>query len=111
MAATKDYVRVDECGVRRVGQTRVSLDSVVYAFRDGCSAEAIRDSYQALSLEEVYGAIAYYLANTAEVDDYLREQERLADELRARLEANPSPVVERLRKLKREQEAAARRGA
>lgn len=111
MAATKDYVRTDECGVRRVGQTRVSLDSVVYAFRDGRSAEDIRDSYRTLTLEEVYGAIAYYLANTAEVDDYLREQERIGDEWRARFEANPPPVVQRLRKLKQEQDAAARRGA
>lgn len=99
MIAAKTYVRVDPHGVFRVGQTRVSLDSVVYAFRQGHSPETIRQQYPALSLEEAYGAIACYLANQDEVDRYLERQEQLWDRLRREAEQNPSPVVERLRAL------------
>ena len=59
----------------RISGTRVSLDSVVYAFLNGQSPESIVDSFPSLTLEQVYGAIAYYLANRAEIDDYLRKGE------------------------------------
>jgi uncharacterized protein (DUF433 family) len=52
----------------RIAGTRVSLDSIVYAFRDGLSAESIAENFPTLSLEQVYGAIAFYLANREAVD-------------------------------------------
>jgi uncharacterized protein (DUF433 family) len=52
----------------------MSLDSIVHAFRRGESAETICQNFELLRLEEVYGAIAYYLANQAEVDAYLIRQ-------------------------------------
>lgn len=110
MAVLSEYVVTDECGVRRVGKTRVSLDSVVYAFRDGSSPESIRDAYPALSLEEVYGAIAYYLARQPEIEAYLKDQEQVTSEARKRAEAERPPVVDRLRELVRTREAT-RRGA
>jgi hypothetical protein len=85
----------------RIGQTRVPLESVIYPFQEGQSPEAIRQQYPALSLEEVYGAITYYLANRESVHQYLERQEKLWDELRQKSEQNPSPVVERLRRLRR----------
>ncbi|MGO9470715.1 MAG: DUF433 domain-containing protein [Isosphaeraceae bacterium] len=42
------------------------------AFQEGQSPETIQQLYSALSLEEVYGAVAYYLANRNEVDQYLQ---------------------------------------
>jgi uncharacterized protein (DUF433 family) len=99
MSNAKTYINADAYGVLRVGQTRVSLDSVVYAFRQGHAPETIRQQYSALSLEEVYGAIAFYLANKEEVDQYLRQQEQRWDELCRKAEQKPSPVVERLRAL------------
>ena len=95
----KPYVRTDDQGVMRVGDTRVSLASVVYAFRAGDSAEGIQRAYRTLELEEVYGAIAYYLAHTKEVDDHIREREQIAEQWRAKAEANRPPVVDRLRAL------------
>lgn len=53
--------------------SRVSLDSVVYAFHQGQSAESIAQSFPVLSLEAVYGAITFYLANRNVIDDYLRQ--------------------------------------
>jgi len=99
MPVTKAYVRQDKHGVMRVGETRVMLDSVVAAFDEGHSAETIVQDYPALSLEEVYGAITYYLANRAEVDEYLRRQDEFWKECRAKAEATESPVVKRLRAL------------
>lgn len=97
MTEAKSYVRTDAHGVLRVGQTRVSLDSVVYAFRNGDSAESIREQYPALSLEEVYGAIAYYLANRDEVHHYLERQDKVWEEQRRHAEQAPNPLLERLR--------------
>ena len=51
----------------------VSLDSIVYAFLDGQTAESIAESFPVLTLEQVYGAIAFYLANRSEIDIYLTQ--------------------------------------
>ena len=58
-------------GVYYIRGTRISLDSIVYAFRQGASPESIREDFDGLSLPHVYGAIAYYLDNQASVDAYL----------------------------------------
>jgi uncharacterized protein (DUF433 family) len=100
MIASKTYVRADNYGALRVGATRVSLDSVVYAFQDGHSPETIREQYAALSLEEVYGAIAFYLANREEVDQYLCQQQKVWDDFRERTDQNKCVVVQRLRALR-----------
>jgi uncharacterized protein (DUF433 family) len=71
---TKQYVEQHESCYRLVG-SRVSLDSVVYSFRDNRSPEKIVQSFPTLSLEQVYGAIAFYLANREIVDVYLEEGE------------------------------------
>ena len=39
----------------------------------GESPEGIVDSFPALNLEQVFGAVAFYLANRECVDSYLRE--------------------------------------
>ncbi len=96
----KLYVHLDENGVMRVGNTQVMLDSVVASFDQGHSAETIRAQYPALSLEEVFGAIAYYLANRQEVQEYLQRQEALYDRLRAESKQQPSEVMQRLRAVK-----------
>ena len=58
-----------------VAGTRVSLDSIVYAFRRGASPETIRSSFPVLTLEQVYGALTFYLAKHQEIDNYLQTSE------------------------------------
>src|SRR5580693_7878104 len=58
-----------------VASTRVSLDSIVYSFKAGDSPETIRQNFSSLSLEQVYGAIAFYLAQKQEVDANIGEGE------------------------------------
>jgi uncharacterized protein (DUF433 family) len=101
MSEAKSYVRKDEHGAYRVGSTRVMLDSVVAGFQQGHSAETIRQQYPALTLEEVYGSIAYYLGHLDEVTSYLGRQEAVWREWQARSQQRPSPVVERLRALQK----------
>ena len=70
----KQYVENTD-GVYRLAGTRVSLDSIVYAFWRGQTAESIAQSFPALTLEHVYGALTFYLANRSEIDAYLKEAE------------------------------------
>ena len=97
MATGAEYVSTDEHGVMRVGQTRVMLDSVVYSCVEGCSAGTIMQQYPALSLEEVYGAIAFYVGNRETVDAYLDRQDAVWNRAREAVNQSASPVVARLR--------------
>ena len=67
---SKTYVEERDGGYWVAG-SRVSLDSIVYAFLNGQTAESIAQSYPVLTLEQVYGAIAFYLANRPAIDEYL----------------------------------------
>lgn len=67
---SKQYVE-EINGFYRIANTRVSLDSLVYGFLQGQTPETIAQSFPALTLEEVYGALAFYLANRVEIDNYL----------------------------------------
>ncbi len=73
-----EYIQQRNGGFYVVG-TRVSLDSIVYSFKTGDSAETIRQNFSALTLEQVYGAIAFYLAHEHEVEANIREGEAEID--------------------------------
>lgn len=80
-------LRVDESGAIRVGQTRVLMVLVARAFQDGATPEEIVQRYDTLHLADVYAVIALYLRHRNEVDRYLLEWDRQADELRHQIEA------------------------
>jgi uncharacterized protein (DUF433 family) len=75
-----EYIEEREGAFYVVG-SRVSLASIIYAFRDGASPETIRQSFPSLSLAQVYGAIAFYLSHTRESEAYLQELKRKWQEL------------------------------
>ncbi len=82
------YVEFREAGYYVRG-TRVSLASVVHAFREGASAEGILLDFPAIGeLSRVYGAIAFILENPELIQSYLADQERLWHEFEAK---NPLP--------------------
>jgi len=70
---SQDYVETRDGGYYVTG-SRVSLDSIVYAFLSGQTAEAIGQAFPVLTLEQVYGALTFYLAHRQTVDDYLTAQ-------------------------------------
>jgi len=64
-------------GFYYVAGTRISLDSVVYAFNRGESPEQILEAYPLLGrLARVFGAIAFYLDHQPEIDKYLEDAKR-----------------------------------
>lgn len=77
-------------GSYMVAGTRVSLDSIVHAFLSGSSAETIAQAFPVLTLEQVYGAITFYLAHREDVDRYLDARQReFAAKREASREADP----------------------
>ncbi len=93
----KEYIERRDGGYYLAG-TRVSLDSVVHAFRHGDSPETILQNFEVLSLEEIYGAIAYYLANQPELDGYLISQAGKWAEGRRNSEPLPPSLREKLKR-------------
>ena len=93
-------------GAYRVAGTRVSLDSIVYGFNEGQSPETIAQSFPVLELEQVYGAITYYLAHRSEVDAYLERGLRDYEAARqAERDADPA-FYEKLKKARKQRAAA-----
>lgn len=90
-------------GVIRIGRTRVTLDSVVRAHRQGASAEEIAAAFDSVGIEDIYAVLAYYLAHRTEVEQYLAEREAEAERVRRENEARfpPRGVRERLLARKR----------
>ena len=77
----------DNDGVIRVGNTRVTLDTIVAAFKEGATAEEIAYQYPTVPLADIYSVIGYYLHQKKEVDAYLKRREKFAEEVRRQNEA------------------------
>ena len=80
-------LRMDSDGTIRVGKTRVTLDTLVGAYKRGLSAELIVEHFPAVSLADTYASIAYYLQHQAEVDEYLRKNAVQGEQIRRENEA------------------------
>ena len=81
----------DPPGVLRVGKSRVLLELVIHAFQRGETPEGIVQSFDTLSLPDVYAVVGYYLANPAAVDEYLRQCDVQAEALRRKIESSQPP--------------------
>ncbi len=95
------YVNIDG-DTYRVADSRVSLDSVVYDYLSGLSPESIADNFETLTLEQVYGAITYYLSHRDEVDRHLMRNRAKFEALRKKARES-HPLL--YRKLEEMQEA------
>lgn len=88
----KQYVEYHDEGYWISG-SRVSLESVIYAFLEGISPETIAaEQFPVLTLEQVYGAITYYLSHRDEIDAYLQQVEAEYNSFR---QAANDPVLSR----------------
>jgi uncharacterized protein (DUF433 family) len=94
---TKEYVNQAD-GIYRIGTSRVSLDSLVYLFREGMSAESMVESYPSLTLEQVHGALAFYLGNQAEIDKYLLDGLHIAEQEHELSRQTNAELIARLRR-------------
>jgi uncharacterized protein (DUF433 family) len=104
MMPTNEYVELHNGGYYVAG-TRIGLDVVTYDFQRGRSAEAIFEAYPSIgSLAKVYGAITFILEHPAEVEAYMKDQERVFEEIKTR-HPMPAGMIERF---ERAQERKAR---
>jgi uncharacterized protein (DUF433 family) len=91
----------DEEGVLRVGGTRVSLDSVVFAFKQGATPEEIAQQYTSLNLADVYAVISYFLHHSDEIEAYLQARHEQRKTIRRETEIRFDPNGVRARLLAR----------
>ena len=99
----KEYIEKEK-GYRVKG-TRVSLDSIVYAFWRGETPESIAQAFPVLDLEQVYGSLTYYLAHKAEVDSYLKEAGGDYEALREQAQSQDPVFYQKLRAHREEAQA------
>lgn len=76
----------DASGALRIGQTRVLLELIVRAFRNGATPEEIVQAYDSIRLPDVYAVIAWCLNNESLVTQYMDEREQIATEARNEIE-------------------------
>src|SRR5450631_579529 len=77
-------------GVIRVGGTRVTLDVLVAAFREGATPEEIANQYPSVALGDIYEVIGYTLRHPGTVATYLTQRSGVAAKVRAENEQRSS---------------------
>jgi len=103
MMPTNEYVEVRNGGYYVAG-TRIGLDVLVYDFRRGRSAEAIFEAYPSIrSLAKVYGAITLILEYPPDVDAYLKDQDRIFEQIKAQYPM-PQEMIDRFERARKESE-------
>ena len=97
----------DPSGALRIGNSRVLLELVIRAFEDGATPETIAQQYSTTTLSDIYTVIAYYLRHPDEVKAYLAERERMATQVRQRIESQQGDLSEVRQRLLARQQAQA----
>lgn len=93
-----------EDGSIRITGSRVTLDAIVSQFKLGATAEQIREDFPSLKLQDIYGALYYYLNHREEIEEYLQKRQDAAAETRRFIESKQdhTELIEQLR-LRRQQ--------
>jgi len=102
----KEFVERRDGSFYLIG-SRVPLAHLVGEFQLGESPEAIRSHYPTLSLEQVYGAIAFFLGHKEDVEKDIADRDREEDEF-GKAHPFPSHLREKLERAR--QEPLARKG-
>ena len=77
--------RWDEAGGIRIGSSRVTLDSILASYHNGCTPEEIAIQFSVLHLEDIYSSITYYLSHRQEIDSYLEQRSQQSQQMRDQL--------------------------
>lgn len=85
----------DREGTFYVSSSRVPLSLIVRLFDEGMSPEAIQSEFPTLTLAQVYGAIAFYLDHTHDVQISIQKSD-LAEETFRQTHTAPLHVKEKL---------------
>lgn len=92
-----DFISPDQICFK--GQA-IGLEQVLFDYLAGKNPEEIIERLSSLSLEQIYAAITYYLHNQTELDIYLDNLENWQQQRYHKYQANPLPIVQRLRAAK-----------
>jgi len=68
-------------GRPKIAGTGVTVMRVAGWYKMGLTPEEITEQYGHLNLAQVHAALAYYHANSAEIEDDLAQEEAFADEV------------------------------
>src|ERR1700684_3112776 len=98
-----NFVEHRENGFYLVG-SRVPIDRIVREYRDGEQPEAIRSHYPTLSLEQVNGAIVFYLGHKEEVEKVMAERKRVEEEFR-KTHSAPAQLKAKIERARQQQMA------
>lgn len=93
----EDYLDMQGPDVIRLKGHRIGLEHIVERYHDGYTADQIALDYPGVSLEQIYGVLAYYLHHQADVDAYIARIDALAEEQRRAWAANMPEVSRRVR--------------
>jgi uncharacterized protein (DUF433 family) len=94
-------LRDDGHGGLRVGQTRVSLESVWHTHQQGASPAEIVQAFDTLDLADVHAVLAWALRHPEDLNAYLQRRDEEAAEVRRQLEeAGLTPTREESAQLK-----------
>jgi uncharacterized protein (DUF433 family) len=106
-----EFEKTDQYEYIHVKGTRVGIDVILAEFHKGTAPDEIQRCYPAVTLEQVYGTITYYLHNRKEVDTYLqRDREAREAAYQEWLKTHtPSPLEERLRERRAQAKASKER--
>lgn len=97
-----DFLSADDI---RIKGTRVGIETVLDAYLNAMSPEEIAVRYPALTLEQVYATITFYLHNQAEVEQYLERWQQHAEQAWQQQQQHPSPALQRLQAIKQQRQA------
>lgn len=91
-----DFLTHDRYGYVHFIGHRIGLRHVVELYGDGYTPEMLHEHFPTLSLALIHKAIAFYLENRAEVNDYIRRSREARD--RQMREPSQGPSAEELRR-------------
>ena len=92
LAAEPVPITIGSDQVMRVQGTRVELETIVFAFEAGATAEDIAQDYPSLALNDVYAVITYFLRHRGDVEVYLQRRRAEAERLRETIESRYRPL-------------------
>jgi uncharacterized protein (DUF433 family) len=96
----EDYFEFEEPEIISIKGHRLGIEHVLEQYLAGYSAEQIAQEFPGLTLEQIHATIAYYLHNQANVNSYIEQSRPRAEHAYQEWAAHPSPLVERLQRLK-----------
>ena len=96
----RDFIERRKTGFYIVG-SRVPIDRIVWDYRNGEDSDGIQSHYPTLSLDQVNGAIAFYLSHKDEVEQVMEER-KLAEDSYTGENPTPPEIKEKFERMRRQ---------